>query len=758
MPAIAEPKVGAIEGLRSLYCDLHQLGLNLREAAMRFQEMVRGGNFVENGRTFSYSPDEPRDILNRSIDITREFEFLVAVTGAFSSGKSSLLNLLLGQRDLLPASVIPMTAVCTAIRHGDRPRVDVRYVPFEECFARVSACTGQPLQQPFTGPEHLTEALEHPENFVSDPSAAASLRRFAELLGRHDEIRQLPVWFEVRAPYISGGGTLRASDGAYRYFSPTPKEEQQYLEQGGEPRRWVTREWLALIRDVTLWVPSPLLENDIVLLDLPGLNCREDYHRRAIREYCNMADCILVAAFQPGNQADAEVIASFKKLSSNYQEKIFFVFNKVDQFAQEPEELARAVDYLARDTIGADFPRDRFFLTSAQLARARASDDPAWRQDLERLRNSLSPVVGTLDGLDEWVAQVTAAEDPGGLDHLRSSLCSFLVNDAYRTKVAEIVRNYDAVLGSLRAAASPAFEESQHMNATDILRKSVLDYFRYTEKLQRNALQRFRSDYLRGHERNGTPSLRQELNGILEHVHREAHDIIRAYFDRPILASPILEDPVGEFDLLTIADEASVNLRRGLQDMIISSVHVRVSRVFRDFLEQSGCRQHLEKLLRGAPEWLRRIEPILNRFEETMLHSHKCIVRARFFDMPRGRLLKRLERTVPAAQMKEFLVDVFTDFYPSWIYENVYPDLTDRLWLALFLDCEDLDEQLGEFFRSCEGVVTGVEVAEQVQVPAQLTSGTRSLYQSIRMCQDIAELLHSGESLRERTASLGMMS
>ena len=82
MPAIAEPKVGAIEGLRSLYCDLHLLGLNLREAAMRLQEMVRGGNLVENGRTLSDSPEEPRDILSRHIDITREIDLLVALTGA----------------------------------------------------------------------------------------------------------------------------------------------------------------------------------------------------------------------------------------------------------------------------------------------------------------------------------------------------------------------------------------------------------------------------------------------------------------------------------------------------------------------------------------------------------------------------------------------------------------------------------------------------------------------------------------------------
>jgi len=752
MTTTMEPAQRTIDRLRHVYRDLHQLGLKLRESALRFQELVRAGNFAENGRTFAYAPDEPREVLNRSIDITRAFEFLVAVTGAFSSGKSSLLNLLLDQKNLLPASVIPMTAVCTVIRHGDRPRVAVRYVPFEDCFARAQACIGTPFRRPFTGPQHLAEALARPADFVADPAAAESLRRFAELIGRYDEVQKLPVWFEVRAPYIGGGGVLPDAGGEYRYFSPTPVEERDYRARGGDPDRWVTREWLAMIRDVTLWVPSPLLENDIVLLDLPGLNCREDYHRLAIREYCNMADCILVAAFQPGNQADTDVITSFKRLSSNFRDKIFFVFNKVDQFAQEPHELARAVDYLARDTIGADFPRHRFFLTSAQLARAQCFGDADWRADLERLRRSLASVQGGPEGLDEWIGHVTAEADPGGIGHLREGLCSFLVNEAYQTKVAEIVHNHATILQSLRAAASPSFDEVQHLDATDILRKSVLDYFRYAEKVQRSALQRFGSEYLRGHEYDGRSSLRHDLNGVLERVHRDAHDAIRAYFDRPILESPLLEDPVGQFDMLTIGDEAAANLRRELQDSIIRSVHARVCKVFRDYLAESGARQHLEKILRGVPEWLRRLDALFSRFEDTMLHSHKCIVRARFFHMPRGRQLKRLERSVALAQMKEFLVEVFSDFYPAWIYENVYAELIDRLWLALFLDCEDLEAELTEFFRSGEGVVTRVQIAEQVQVPPQVTTGTRSRYQSIRMCQEIAALQRQHAEIETRAS------
>ena len=214
MPLVLD-RTQSINELRDLYRDLHGFGKDLRAASLWFQELVRSGGFAEHGRAFGYASDDPQDVLNRSIDITRDFSFLVAVTGAFSSGKSTLLNLLLDQPDLLPASVIPMTAVCTVIRYADQPRIRVRYVPLQDCFARVRTCIGHPFKAPFTGPEHLAAAFESPREFVEDPVAQESLKRFAELLRRYDEIADHPVTFAGRAPFIAGGGVLPEGGGSY---------------------------------------------------------------------------------------------------------------------------------------------------------------------------------------------------------------------------------------------------------------------------------------------------------------------------------------------------------------------------------------------------------------------------------------------------------------------------------------------------------------------------------------------------------------
>jgi hypothetical protein len=64
--------------------------------------------------------------LRRAAERAREGRFVVLLLGCFSSGKSTLLNALLG-RPVLPVKVNPCTAILTEVVHGDEAGVRVRH-------------------------------------------------------------------------------------------------------------------------------------------------------------------------------------------------------------------------------------------------------------------------------------------------------------------------------------------------------------------------------------------------------------------------------------------------------------------------------------------------------------------------------------------------------------------------------------------------------------------------------------------------------
>lgn len=739
------------EDLESYFQELHRFGERLGQTARKLETAIRDGKFPREGHRFEYAHDDPKDSINRSVDITRRFEFLVAVTGAFSSGKSTLLNVLLDSPDLLPSSAIPLTAVCTVIRHGHQPRLRVRHVSKAECFARVSEIIEAPFAREFSSVEHATEALEHPGRFVEREADQESLRRFARFILRYDDIVTEEPGFEQRHAYIAGGGVLPVRDGdttRWQYYLPTPAQEAHYLESGGDPARWVTREWLACIRDVTLSIDSPLLENNRVFLDLPGLNCREDYHRRAVREYCNRADCILLTAFQPGNQADEEVIDNFRQLSSNYREKLFFVLNRIDQFQTEPEELVRAFDYLSRHGIGEEFPRERCFLTSAYLARESLLLSPRFEPHFESFRRAFTDHPVPDDALARSLERACSEDDPGGMVALRESIHHFLEYQAYPVKIAEVLGTFQQAVEHMKSSAEPRYAQALEVRPEELRAGAIRDYYAGIQQGTQRALSRFQDDLLAEPSRPG--SFARDLETALKHAHRRIHQLIQRHFDSTPDDLTSREDPVSEFEVLRRAEDASRTLRGSFLDVLAEEVTSVVEARLAGHLETEEIRTHLENLFHDHPQPLAAFEKRLVEFGRLAEHTLRCCVRARFQAMPSGRDLRRLTRPVPRARLVVTLTGVFGEFYPDWIFQNIYGVLREELAPELQLEIETLGRALGETFHELHARITSGELLETARLPEDPGGPSSDLYEVHGLCRTIDELDREQEALSRR--------
>lgn len=73
------------------------------------------GVFEELGKNIQSAEALKREIA--------EAELVVPVIGAFSAGKSTLINSFLGS-ELLPVNITPETALATELRYSDRERVE----------------------------------------------------------------------------------------------------------------------------------------------------------------------------------------------------------------------------------------------------------------------------------------------------------------------------------------------------------------------------------------------------------------------------------------------------------------------------------------------------------------------------------------------------------------------------------------------------------------------------------------------------------
>ena len=211
---------------------------------------------------------------------------------------------------------------------------------------------------------------------------------------------------------------------------------------------------------------------------------------------------------------------------------------------------------------------------------------------------------------------VNVYEDPGGITYFRRCLQSFLQEDAYRTKISEILQNYDTVVGNLRRAASPHYEDFLRKDQRELLLRSVLDYLRQIERTTRSVLYAFRYDYLRGSGSSST-TLSRDIDGLLERVHQEIERAIGAYFNQPIATAPPREDPVQEFDLRRIADDASNQLRRQFQEIVTSTVLDCVRQRVYEHLNRCKIRDHVKNLFRFP-----------NRPELRSVSSSRCRARS----------------------------------------------------------------------------------------------------------------------------------
>ncbi|MED1563476.1 hypothetical protein AJ85_11525 [Alkalihalobacillus alcalophilus ATCC 27647 = CGMCC 1.3604] len=258
----------------------------------------------------SYSLKNERESLLSRIKRHKNETFRISLFGAFSAGKSSFANALLGDY-VLPVSPHPTTATINTIK-----RSNVEH-------------------------GHNTAVL----HFKSRESVEAEIQYVSKQLG--EEILSLPELSKWRANVAQ---YTRSSQKTFVEYLLTLKNSLKQYEAVLDTSTSVVKEEAAayiadeskacLVHAVDIYYDCPLTEKGIELIDTPGVNSIHGRHTNVAFTQLKNSDAVFYLTYynHAFSKADQWFLQQVAKVNEGFSEdKIYFVLNAADLASSERE-------------------------------------------------------------------------------------------------------------------------------------------------------------------------------------------------------------------------------------------------------------------------------------------------------------------------------------------------------------------------------------------------------------------------------------
>ncbi|NEU31196.1 hypothetical protein GN156_10430 [bacterium LRH843] len=260
-----------------------------------------------------YLDDERMNVERQSLlDRANKFQqqtFTISLFGAFSAGKSSFANALLGDQ-VLPVSPHPTTATVNTVKQsepGHRTRTAVVQVKTRDQLDAEIRSVAEELD--------LKLSLETIQSFKPDLKAEAT------------------SWQKTYQSYLL---TLKNSLKENEQRLGTQFEVE--LEDLGP---YVANEHDAcLIDQVTLYYDCPLTKSGIVLVDTPGVNSIHGRHTNVAFKQVRDSDAIFYLSYynHAFSKADQLFLQQMAKVNGGFRtDKLYFILNAADLASSESE-------------------------------------------------------------------------------------------------------------------------------------------------------------------------------------------------------------------------------------------------------------------------------------------------------------------------------------------------------------------------------------------------------------------------------------
>ena len=268
-------------------------------------------------------------------------QFTIALFGAFSAGKSSFVNALVGEA-ILPVSPNPTTAAVNRLvqpqagcSHGS---ARITFKSEENMKADIAASLAV-FQEKFHGFRKLERQVSRLSNDSHRPKAKPHLA-FLQAV-------------------VKGWGVMQGELGAERVVA-----RDEYVAYAVDEHK------ACFVDSIDVYVDCPLTREGIQLVDTPGADSINARHTNVAFDYMKHADAIIFVTYynHAFSQADRTFLEQLGRVKDTFEmDKMWFVINAAD-LAQSEEELQGVHDYVYRQLVSCGINAPRLYALSSQTA------------------------------------------------------------------------------------------------------------------------------------------------------------------------------------------------------------------------------------------------------------------------------------------------------------------------------------------------------------------------------------------------------
>ncbi len=396
----------------------------------------------------------------------KEFEPAITMVGQIKSGKTSLVNAMVGRPGLLPADVNPWTSVVTSLhlnvpQEEEAPVASFQFFNANEWDHLVSNGGRIGELSMRAGADDELQKIHEQIAAMREKTRTRLGRRFELLLGQRHDFRHLDD--ELIQRYVCLGDD-------FDDISPT--------EQQGR--------FADITKSADLYLDAPALPTPLCIRDTPGVN--DTFMMREQITIKSLRDSRLCVVVLSASQALSSVDMGLIRLISNMKSDGIVIFvNRIDELSDPGTQLSDIRDSIVSTLAKWNGPKDsKIVFGSAYWANAALSDglDSIVEDSADALRNCAKAVLGETD------IDLTSREliwQLSGVPHLFDTLGERIANGPGARLLSGIRQRAGNHVSGLRAACTVA---SMRVDGTSITMMEAPALSDMLEKIETTAMQR----------------------------------------------------------------------------------------------------------------------------------------------------------------------------------------------------------------------------------------------------------------------------